>query len=250
MIPIFQEEKLATLGMFISFALSIFLRCFIGIAYQKMIQETDNMAVTNNKFLKQCKVKFESCFQLNHGMNNVGVFVDKFLGRISIGPVSFSSINHLSGQCMLLAVVCSGIGICRGIMGGSALGEILPFYIVSMLQLYLYFSISSIVDIKGKRRMLKINLVDYLENHLSARMDVTNQDMERLFGDGKATEQARPRREKEIEIPRIKRQSERVERENVSQKASESPVEYQNHAKKNENEWELEELLKEFLSLS
>lgn len=94
--------------------------------------------------------------------------------------------------------------------------------------------------------MLKINLVDYLENHLSARMDVTNQDMERLFGDG----QARPRREKEFEIPRIKRQSERVERENVSQKASESPVEYQNHAKKYENEWELEELLKEFLSLS
>jgi len=49
MIPIFQEEKFATWGMFICFALSILLRSILGIAYQKMIQETDNMATANTK---------------------------------------------------------------------------------------------------------------------------------------------------------------------------------------------------------
>ncbi|MDE5893024.1 MAG: hypothetical protein K2H45_08895, partial [Acetatifactor sp.] len=48
--------------------------------------------------------------------------------------------------------------------------------------LYLFFSISAIVDLKGKRRVLKINLVDYLENHLSGRMGVTREDMEMLYG--------------------------------------------------------------------
>ena len=51
-----------------------------------------------------------------------------------------------------------------------------------MMGLYLFFSISAIVDLKGKRRVLKINLVDYLENHLSGRMGVTQEDMEMLFG--------------------------------------------------------------------
>ena len=85
---------------------------------------------------------------------------------------------------MLLSVVFSGIGVCRSIMDGHTLGAILPFYIVSFLGLYLYFSVSTIVDIRGKKRVLRVNLVDYLENHLSPRIQVTRQDIERLYGNG------------------------------------------------------------------
>lgn len=38
------------------------------------------------------------------------------------------------------------------------------------------------MDIKGKRRVLKTNLIDYLENHLSGRIPVTEQDYVRLYG--------------------------------------------------------------------
>ena len=38
------------------------------------------------------------------------------------------------------------------------------------------------MDVKGKRRILKTNLVDYLENHLSARIDVTDGDIKMLYG--------------------------------------------------------------------
>ena len=71
------------------------------------------------------------------------------------------------------------------------LGEILPFYIVSFLGLYLYFSLSALVDIKGKRRVLKTNLIDYLENHLSGRIPVTEQDYERLYGASKPRQAGR-----------------------------------------------------------
>lgn len=182
MFDIFQEEKLITSLMLAFFWLSIFIRLLLGALYGKMIRETDNMAATENKLLKQCKMKFANCYQLNNGVSNVPVFVDKFLNRLSLGPVSFGTMYHLSGQVMLLSVVCAGVGICKCITDGRMLGEILPFYIVSFLGLYVYFSVSTVVDIKGKRRVLKINLVDYLENHLSARIDVTAQDMEMLYG--------------------------------------------------------------------
>lgn len=97
------------------------------------------------------------------------MFVDKFLNRLAFGHLSFDAWYHLSGQCMLFSIVFAGVGICKGIMGGRMLGEILPFYIVSFLGMYLYFSLSAMVDIKGKRRILKTNLIDYLENHLSGR---------------------------------------------------------------------------------
>ena len=163
--------------------LSIFLRVFLGLLYQNMIKEADNMASTNNKMLKQCKLKFANCYQLSNGVANIPVFVDKFLNRLSIGRISFNMMYHLSGQAMLLSVVFSGVGICRSIMKGNTIGDILPFYIVSFFGVYLYFSVSTVTDIKGRKRVLKINLVDYLENHLSPRIDVTRQDIEMLYGE-------------------------------------------------------------------
>lgn len=193
MFTIFQEEKIISAFMGLFLVLSILTRLGLGMVYQRLIKETDNMAATENKMLKQCKLKFANCFQLNNGVANIPIFVDKFLNRLTIGHLSFDGIYHLSGQLMLLSVVCSGIGVCKSIMHGRMLGEILPFYIVSFLGLYVYFSVSTIVDVKGKRRVLKVNLVDYLENHLSARIDVTNQDIQMLYGEDWVTKSAKRR---------------------------------------------------------
>lgn len=184
MFAIFQEEKIITICMLAFLGISIFTRLLLGGLYRNMIKEADNMATTDNKLLKQCKLKFANCYQLNNGVSNIPVFVDKFLNRLAMGPISFETMYHMSGQLMLLSVVSAGVGICKSIVNGRMLGEILPFYIVSFLGLYLYFSVSSVVDVKGKKRILKINLIDYLENHLSARIDVTDSDMEMLYGRG------------------------------------------------------------------
>ena len=172
MFRVFQDEKIVTTCMFILLAASIFLRITLGILYQNMIKESDNMAITDNKMLKQCKLKFANCYQLSNGVANIPVFVDKFLNRMKWGPFTFETLYHLSGQAMLLSVVSAGVGICRSIMAGRTLGDILPFYIVSFFGLYLYFSISTVVDLKKKKRILRVNLVDYLETHLSPRIDI------------------------------------------------------------------------------
>ena len=185
MFGIFREELAVTILMVAFFALSILGRLILGMLYRHMIREADNMATTENNLLKQCKLKFTNCYQMNKGMPNISIFVDKFLSRLAIGPLSFETIYHLSGQMMLLSIVCSGVGVCRSILAGRLMGEILPFYAASLLELYLFFSVTTLVDVRGYKRILKINLVDYLENHLSARIDVTDKDIEKLYGSKK-----------------------------------------------------------------
>ena len=184
MFHIFQEEKVITVIMLSFLGISILGRTFLGVMYQSMIRETDNMAATKNRLLRQCKLKFANCYQLNCGVANIPIFVDKFINRLALGPVSFEGLYHLSGQSMLLSVVTAGVGISKSIVEGRMFGEILPFYIACFVGLYLYFSISTIVDIKSKKRILKVNLVDYLENHLSARMNTTQEDLQMLYGSG------------------------------------------------------------------
>ena len=133
MFTIFKEEKVITAGIMAFLGLSILVRLLLAGVYHTMIRETDNMAITNNRLLKQCKVKFINCYQLNCGVANIPVFVDKFLNRLSFCHLSFDAWYHLSGQFMLFSIVFAGIGISKGIMDGRMLGEILPFYIAVVL---------------------------------------------------------------------------------------------------------------------
>lgn len=130
--------------------LSIVCQIMIGVLYQNMILETDNMTATDNKRLKQCKMRFANCYKMNSGVSNIPVFVDKFINRIRIGRISLVTIQHLSGQLVLLSVFVSGLGIYNGITRGERLLSLFPFYIISLLGLYLYFGVSSFVDLSEK----------------------------------------------------------------------------------------------------
>ena len=46
--------------------------------------------------------------------------------------------------------------------------------------MYFYFSLASLIDIPGKQKILQINLIDYLENHLSNQMEQALEDMQQL----------------------------------------------------------------------
>ena len=248
MFTIFQEEKVISALMGLFLVLSILTRLGLGMLYQRMIKEADNMAATENKMLKQCKLKFANCFQLNNGVANIPVFVDKFLNRLTIGHLSFDGIYHLSGQMMLLSVVCSGVGVSKSIIQGRMLGEILPFYIVSFLGLYVYFSVSTIVDVKGKRRVLKVNLVDYLENHLSARIDVTDQDIQMLYGeDWMAKNRERISQEREGVLHSREQIDQERERIGLAAVSGRHGRGVENTGFTKEQEKELEELLLEFI---
>ncbi len=182
MLEVFLEHKLLCGAFLILLLLSIICQIMIGAIYQKMIKETDNMSSTNNKFLKQCKLKFANCYQLNEGVSNIPIFVDKFISRVSFMGISLTGFKHLSGQLMLLSIVAAGAGACREIVSGETVGKVLPYYIISFLGLYVFFSISGLVDIQGKRERLKVNLVDYLENHMANKLRQSAIDWAEITG--------------------------------------------------------------------
>lgn len=160
---------------------SIICQILLGVIYKRLIRETENMSATKNKSLQQLKLKFTSCSQLHESMPNIPVFVDKYLNQVGLGKIPAAFLKHLSGQLTLLSVLVAGIGACLGIVQEEKLLEIAPFYLISFFGLYLYFAVTSLVDLPGKINVLRTNLVDYLENHLSNRLHQTRLDM-RIVG--------------------------------------------------------------------
>ena len=44
------------------------------------------------------------------------------------------------------------------------MGQILPFYIVSLLAVYIHISLSGVLDLEEKKQRIRMNISDYLEN--------------------------------------------------------------------------------------
>lgn len=152
-------------------SIGVIYQISIGVMYVRMIKASESMTSGNNKLLKQCKDKFIQAYNLNGGVNNIPVFVDKYINRIHIMGMSINFVKHLSGQLMLAGVFAAGLGVCKGIIDGTRFMDLIPFYIVSLFGIYLFVSISSIVDMQGRKQALKTNLVDYLENHVARRLE-------------------------------------------------------------------------------
>lgn len=221
MFMVLMRHKFLAVTMICFLVLSIVCQIVIGVLFQHMIKESDNMPATGDKLLKQCKLKYANYYKLNGRIINTAVFVDKFIRKIRYAGLSLKQLSHLSGQLMMLSILTAGIGVYYSLAAGDTLFQIIPYYFVSILGLYLYFSVSGIVDIQGKKEMLKINLVDYLENHLAPRLEMDHADT--------------PMRETEVQRTDTTRQR----KDSVRDQAVPITLMYQD---------ELEDLLKEFFA--
>ena len=175
MFKIFDRHPYISITIVGIIFISIILQMIIGNVLGRMVQEAENMASTENKQLKQCKLKFVNCYKLNEGMGNVTVFVERFLEKIEVGKVKITTLHRISGQLILFSVVLSGIGAARSIVLEETIGEILPFYVIAFLGLYLYFVSTSFAGIEEKKLSLKFSLVDYMENHMVGRLKQTEE---------------------------------------------------------------------------
>lgn len=174
---IFLEEHFCLLVLAVSFLLlSIVCRFLTGMRLRRLLREAGNLSATENVLLKQCRLKFQSCYELNGGVVNTGVFVEKFMQGIRIGRFSLRFWETAAGQFLLLSVFADSLGACFGMIGGKIFKEVLPFYLLAFLSLLVHFSAAGIADTAGKREALKTVLEDFLENRMTVRLDGVKRD--------------------------------------------------------------------------
>lgn len=184
MFQVLIEKSLLTISIISLLLLSIICQIIIGVIYQRLLRETENLSTTENKQLKQCKLKFQHCYQLNGKIPNIDVFVDKFISRLAVGSITLNMLKVIASQLVLLSVFLAGLGACIAIIEGEILFRILPYYLLALVGLYIYFAVAAVVDLQGRKEVLKINLIDYLENHLVSRMQNNALETGKMHQDG------------------------------------------------------------------
>ena len=75
------SDNVILIMMILMILLSIIVQIMIGVLYQKLIEETENMELIRYKKLGRFKEKFTKFYQLNNNINNIPVSVEKFLNK-------------------------------------------------------------------------------------------------------------------------------------------------------------------------
>lgn len=157
----FLEQWIFLIGIVSTLLISIFCQIFIIYYMLQIVNASEKLEEEKTAVLGEW---IEEYIREKQKIGNVTIFINKKLEQLSLGKYKITKVKHLSGQMLLLAVFLAGMGACKGIIDGKTLGQILPFYILSLFGMYLHFSLAGVMDLEGKKKMIQMNVTDFLEN--------------------------------------------------------------------------------------
>lgn len=160
--------------------LGVLVRLILDVVYIYLVRESDRLGSTNNKLLKHMRMKFETCYKLNIGVNNVDTFVDKSLTKYRFCGILLSTWENLSGQVLLLNFLIVPISAIFGLVFEIGRDHILFTGAVGVLTAAGIIVVDKMTNLPVKKHMIRLNLLDYLENFCKVRLEHELSQPERL----------------------------------------------------------------------
>ena len=151
--------------------LGVFLKCFLLVVYNKLIKASESMTSTNKNWLKNMRLRFESSYQLQLGVNDVDTYVDKYVSKIKYGGLLLSTWENLSGQTIGLCLLTGSFAGILGFVYECGQGPVLFTFFAGAWTAIIVNIVDNIVNISAHKQMLRYNLIDYFENNLKVRME-------------------------------------------------------------------------------
>lgn len=147
------------------------LRVIVNLVYKHLVKESDRLGETKNKMLKHMKMKFSTCYKLKIGVNNVDTFVDKNVLRYKFCGILLSTWDNTCGVILFLSLLIVPIISVFGVIYKCGQDQVLLAGAVGILTSAVLIIVDKFFNITGKRKMLRLNLLDYLENFCKVRLE-------------------------------------------------------------------------------
>jgi hypothetical protein len=151
--------------------LGILVRLIVNLVYGHLVKESENPAETKNKLLKLMKMRFEACYKAKIGVNNVDTFVDKSVLKYRFCGVLLSTWDNFSGQVLFLNLLIVPISTIFGVVYDCGQKLILFTGAVGILSSAILMLVDKSINLSAKKRILRLNLLDYLENFCKVRLE-------------------------------------------------------------------------------
>lgn len=151
--------------------LGLLLRLIVNLVYKSLVKESDRLGETKNKMLKHMKLKFTTCYKLKIGVNNVDTFVDKSVLKYRFCGVLLSTWDNLCGLILFLNLLIVPVITVFGVAFGCGQDQVLLTGAVGIFASAILILVDKSINLSSKKKILRLNLMDYLENFCKVRLE-------------------------------------------------------------------------------
>jgi hypothetical protein len=151
--------------------LGLLVRLIVNLVYRNLVKASENPAETKNKLLKLMKMRFEACYKAKIGVNNVDTFVDKSVLKYRFCGVLLSTWDNFGGQVLFLNLLIVPISAVFGVAFDCGQKLVLLTGAVGILSSAILILVDKSINITAKKRIIRLNLLDYLENFCKVRLE-------------------------------------------------------------------------------
>ena len=145
----------------------------VGRTLRKLVAAAESMGKSNHPLMRLVRAKFEHTCMISEKVENVGVFVDKYLYEYRVGGVRLHAWRRLQMAGAGLCLILGGVGAIisyrikgateqTAMIGGTGVALALIVFLVHML-----------TDEEYRLEAVRNYMVDYLENIYQHRYDKT-----------------------------------------------------------------------------
>ena len=145
----------------------------VGRTLRKLVAAAESMGKSNHPLMRLVRAKFEHTCMISEKVENVGVFVDKYLYEYRVGGVRLHAWRRLQMAGAGLCLILGGVGAIisyrikgateqMAMIGGTGVAMALIVFLVHML-----------TDEEYRLEAVRNYMVDYLENIYQHRYEKT-----------------------------------------------------------------------------
>lgn len=217
MLEMLLDKKLLFVLMGMLTGLGVADKCIVSMTMKRMVEAAGSMSKSNHPLMRLVRAKFEHACMISDTVENVGVFVDKYLYEYKVCGLRLHSLRRLEKMCSGLLIVTglAGAGITCQVYGMG--DEALRMGAAGCGLGILVWLFHLITDENYCMEMAKNYMVDYLENVCLRKYEKMNQKERTVrvnIENGPAEEEIGPAEE---EIQKNKIQKDEIQRDEVQE---------------------------------
>ena len=183
-------------GLAAALIIGILTKVMVWRSYRKLLRASREMDRPQRRWIGVLKKKFENYYQLDADVHNTGCIVDQYFESHKLLGITITFWEQIPGFCAILCMLLGCAGAARGIAQGADIFLWLRSLMVSAVVGFIIFMIDSLVQMDHMKRMIRTNLINFLENVLPNRV---NKSMKKKDQDRQLQKKQKVRVQKEKE---------------------------------------------------
>ena len=167
----FLENYNLLFAMTILIAFTIAFKCMCAIIYQVLLRDSEQVPSTKNKWIRAMYTKFEACYKLKIPIHNPGCFIENHMAQYHFLGISMKTLENTDIFCGLIVTASTLLSIMCGIYYEFPMRWTL-IHSMTLVFFLLFLAASELLfQVRHKRSLLRLQLLNYFENTLQAKLE-------------------------------------------------------------------------------